>query len=167
MMLKRFLALLLIANGAVSFVLLSPHVSVYSKQVRTTKPLQPVRLVAKIQWTYSQENKVSMHAKNQNDDKKLAYDDGSGRGSILFAIVTAFCIWQFTIPPSFRRAYICSTPTCIEVRSACGNCVTAQEWSSDVMDYYKQGGGIQWDFSIDPRTVEQNKQKWDEVFVKK
>jgi hypothetical protein len=106
-------------------------------------------------------------AKNEDSDSDKMYVYGNDRGNVLLTIVMAFCIWQFSIPPSFRRAHICYTPACIEQRSLCSDCITLQEWSADVSAYYKNGGGVQWDFSIDPRTIEQNQQKWDEVFGKK
>lgn len=96
-----------------------------------------------------------------------AYDDGTGRGSIIFAVVLAFCVWQFTIPPKFRRSYICTSQACVELRSSCLDCVTIQEWTSDVLEYYRGGGGIQWDFSIDPKTLEKNQQMWEDTFGKK
>jgi hypothetical protein len=108
-----------------------------------------------------------LFAQNDSEDRTTNYEYGTERGSVLMAIVMAFCIWTFSIPPSFRRAHICYTPPCVEQRSACSDCVTGEEWISDVVDYYKGGGGIQWDFSIDPKTIEQNKQKWDDIFGNK
>lgn len=31
------------------------------------------------------------------------------------------------------------------------NCITAKEWTKGVGDYYKNGGGVQFDFSIEGR----------------
>lgn len=77
---------------------------------------------------------------------------GLGRGEVILPFVLAICIWMFSIPPEFRRARICPTA----VTSA--DCVTGAQWMEDVQNYYKNGGGIQWDFSIDPKTLEENKQ---------
>jgi hypothetical protein len=82
--------------------------------------------------------------------------DGADRGRYLFVFVLFICIWQFSIPPSFRRAKFCP-PACVKVRTACSStCVTFDEWTSDIVQYYRDGGGIQWDFSIDPKTLAEN-----------
>jgi hypothetical protein len=110
---------------------------------------------------------IRVFAQNGSEDRTTNYEYGTERGNILMAFVMAFCIWTFSIPPSFRRAHICYAQPCVEQRSACSDCVTGEEWISDVVNYYRGGGGIQWDFSIDPKTIEQNQQKWDEIFGKK
>lgn len=81
--------------------------------------------------------------------------DGTDVGIYILGFVFAICIWLFTIPPSFRRSNICTVSP--EVAPAV-NCVSLQEWISDVGDYYKGGGGIQWDFSIDPATLAKNEE---------
>jgi hypothetical protein len=88
--------------------------------------------------------------------KEVTYD-GADRGRYLFALVFLICIWQFSIPPSFRRAKFCP-PSCVQERSLCRTptCVTFGEWTSDIAQYYRDGGGIQWDFSIDPQTLAEN-----------
>lgn len=80
-------------------------------------------------------------------------DDGIGRGIPILGLVLVVILWTFTIPPEFRRAYIC-VDACNEYRDApqCNNCVTGEEWSNGVKEYYRNGGGIQWDFSIDPNS---------------
>jgi hypothetical protein len=82
--------------------------------------------------------------------------DGTGRGSYLLALVLIFNIWSFSIPVEFRRAHWCFSETCEQNRSlpACHDCVTFREWKDDIMDYYRNGGGIQWDFSVGEETKE-------------
>jgi len=75
---------------------------------------------------------------------------GEGRGAILLGIVLLFNVWIFSIPPSFRRAYICSSPACEEQR--CNDCVTLTEWTDGIKDYYQNGGGIQFDFTVAQET---------------
>ena len=100
-------------------------------------------------------------------EKKNQYDDGTGAGNIIFACVLAICVWLFTIPPDFRRAYFCPDSIyCREDQSLCENCVTWNEWFNAIRDYYKGGGGIQWDFSIDPKTLEKNQEFLDLVLPK-
>jgi hypothetical protein len=80
-------------------------------------------------------------------------NDGTGRGLYILGIVLLACVWSFTVPPKFRRAYICSD-RCAVNREApqCNNCVTSDEWTAGIKEYYANGGGIQWDFSIDPNS---------------
>lgn len=85
--------------------------------------------------------------------EKKGYDDGVDRGIPILAVTMLVILWCFTIPPEFRRAYICSD-RCVDQREnpQCNNCVTGEEWSNGVKEYYRNGGGIQWDFSIDPNS---------------
>lgn len=85
--------------------------------------------------------------------------DGSDRGSVLLAISWAICIWLFSIPTEFRRAVICPPSTRGQVEVS--NCVTWGEWTSGISAYYRNGGGVQFDFSIDPKTLEKNQQALD------
>jgi hypothetical protein len=94
---------------------------------------------------------------------KGKYDFGSGRGKIIQVIVLAVCVWSFSIPPEFRRARFCTTSGCVENRASCNDCVTFSEWKIKVIDYYKGGGGVNFDFSIDPATKEANKEMMDTV----
>jgi hypothetical protein len=85
--------------------------------------------------------------------------DGTGaRGPIILSLALLVVIWLFSIPPEFRRARICTLPVCVENRALCNDCQTITELREGIVGYYRNGGGIQFDFSIDPATVEQNKQ---------
>jgi hypothetical protein len=95
--------------------------------------------------------------------KKGKYDFGSDRGQVLQVLVLAICVWSFSIPPEFRRAHFCSTSRCVEDRASCNDCVTFSEWKIKVTDYYKGGGGVNFDFTIDPATKEANKEMVDKV----
>ncbi|GAX24180.1 hypothetical protein FisN_4Lh269 [Fistulifera solaris] len=86
------------------------------------------------------------------------YDGTAGRGLVLFGFVLFLCVWLFSIPPEFRRAYFCS-PACEENPIYCNDCVTPKEWVSGIVEYYQNGGGIQFDFSIDPKT----KRFWEDT----
>jgi hypothetical protein len=81
-------------------------------------------------------------------------DDISGtkRGIPILVLVLLGNLWCFTIPPEFRRAHICPTPSCVESRQSCYDCRTLNELRAGIADYYRGGGGIKWDFSIDPST---------------
>lgn len=84
---------------------------------------------------------------------------GQGRGSVLLGVVLLLNVWIFSIPPYFRRVHWCATPTCIENHVACDNCVTVSEWTAGIAEYYRNGGGIEFDFTIAPET----KKFWDDA----
>ena len=87
-----------------------------------------------------------------NTRLQMSKIDGSGRGTVIQVFVLAICVWIFTIPPEFRRAYICQTDGCIAERSKCNDCVTPSEWREGIAEYYKNGGGIEWNFEIGEQT---------------
>lgn len=68
-------------------------------------------------------------------------EDSQKRGYIVFAFVLLVNVWLFTIPVEFRRAYICPT-------SRAENCMPLASWVGGIKDYYANGGGIEFDFSI-------------------
>lgn len=75
---------------------------------------------------------------------------GIDRGLYLIAIVLLFNVWIFSIPPEFRRAKICSEEQVIQFPES--GCMTGAKWASGIKDYYANGGGISFDFSIDPKS---------------
>jgi hypothetical protein len=125
---------------------------------RNNAPHLPTSLSSKRQ---RQQQQVALTV--QQMASKGKYDFGSGRGKIIQVIVLAVCVWSFSIPPEFRRARFCTTSRCVESRASCNDCVTFSEWKIKVVDYYKGGGGVNFDFSIDPATKEANKEIMDSV----
>jgi hypothetical protein len=89
--------------------------------------------------------------------------DGKNRGKVIQVIVLSICVWFFSIPPEFRRTHFCPTSRCVENRATCYECTTFGEWKVRVADYYKGGGGVHFDFSIDPATKQFNKDLMDAV----
>lgn len=75
---------------------------------------------------------------------------GRDRGVPLLILACLGSLWFFTIPPEFRRAHICGNPICVENRAACYDCKTFGELKEEIVEYYQSGGGIQWDFTVDP-----------------
>ena len=84
--------------------------------------------------------------------------DGTGRGKYILAFSLASCLWIFSIPTEFRRAIICPSDACAEQRTLCNDCMTRDEWVGGIKEYYRNGGGVKFDFSIDPKTVTENEQ---------
>jgi hypothetical protein len=85
--------------------------------------------------------------------------DGSDRGSVLLVISWAICIWLFSIPTEFRRAVICP-PSTREQQVKVSNCVTWDEWTSGISAYYRNGGGIQFDFPLIQRRLRRISKRW-------
>ena len=109
---------------------------------------------------------------NQNDESSFQrkINDGSGRGAILLGIVMLLNVWLFSLPPSFRRQNVC-TPEVYERLEQAGvqpgderYCITMEMWKDSIADYYAKGGGVVFDLSIDPRTLERNKILWESTF---
>lgn len=87
-----------------------------------------------------------------SEDNNAAVD-GTGRGLVVMAISLFACVWIFSIPPEFRRAHICtSNRPSVVVDGSSSTCVPLGAWVDDVADYYKGGGGVHFDFSIDQST---------------
>lgn len=90
----------------------------------------------------------AMHQTNNNSDL-----DGTTRGIPILIAALLVCIWSFSIPPEFRRAHICMTDQCvpIENRKYCHDCKTMKELKEGIQQYYANGGGVQFDFSIEEK----------------
>jgi len=103
----------------------------------------------------------SLPTRRSFDSSTVLYSkiDGSREGNYLLVLALAICVWMFSIPTEFRRAHFCASNECVERRAACNDCITLSEWSTGVADYYKNGGGVEFDFSIDPAT----KKTWEQA----
>ncbi len=95
-----------------------------------------------------------MKSQNEIDDSvpsrnnENADPTGLKRGLVLFPVVVLIATWLFTIPPEFRRARICTEQQVIDNPGS--KCITAGNWVKGVQEYYRNGGGIKFDFTIDP-----------------
>mmetsp|Transcript_2087 Transcript_2087/g.3062 ORF Transcript_2087/g.3062 Transcript_2087/m.3062 type:complete len:172 (-) Transcript_2087:4-519(-) len=99
---------------------------------------------------------TSLQNQNNNDNESLDYDDGRSNGLVLLGVICAVAVWLFSIPTEFRRSSICSK----EDAAVYDNCYTWKQWTSGISQYYQEGGGVQFDFSIDPKTQAKNAQKF-------
>jgi len=90
----------------------------------------------------------SMIMRSKNEDRIESDPTGRKRGLILLPIVLLIAIWLFSIPPEFRRARICSEQQVIDNPGS--KCITGENWVKGVQEYYRNGGGVEFDFSIDP-----------------
>jgi hypothetical protein len=83
--------------------------------------------------------------------RKSQADASEKRGLVLFAIATIVAVWLFTIPVEIRRAHIGTADVCVQNRAYCYDCKTLQELKGAVLEYYANGGGIKFDFSVEPK----------------
>jgi hypothetical protein len=118
---------------------------------------------------FSPPRKTALLAGNDNDGNgEYQATTSYGKlkeGGVLLTLVLTVCAWLFTIPPEFRRAYMCPAEIyCNQDPTVCQECTTWGQWFDGVGEYYKGGGGIHWDFSVDPKTVEKNQNKMDNMF---
>jgi hypothetical protein len=79
--------------------------------------------------------------------------DLEGRSGGIPLLIASFIVsaWFFTIDPQIRRTHLCTSPRCVEDREYCYDCKTFGEFKEMILDYYRYGGGIKWDFSIEPK----------------
>jgi hypothetical protein len=97
---------------------------------------------------------------DNNDGDQVKKMGGMDEGAVIFTVVFAVCVWIFSIPTEFRRARFCSE----EQSATYAQCKTVGQWTSGVADYYKNGGGVKFDFSIDPATLEENAELQKELY---
>lgn len=72
---------------------------------------------------------------------------GIQRGLYLLGIVMIFNVWIFSIPPEFRRAKICTEEQVVMYPNS--GCMTGNQWIGGIKEYYTNGGGINFDFTIE------------------
>mmetsp|Transcript_8875 Transcript_8875/g.13649 ORF Transcript_8875/g.13649 Transcript_8875/m.13649 type:complete len:166 (+) Transcript_8875:104-601(+) len=123
-----------------------------SKQLSHGQQQQQRLLTLETVQKKQQSTSVLFESNNDNYNGPNKAVDGTGRGVILQGFVFLVTLWMFSIPPEFRRSYFCGSPRCEANRSLCHNCVTGKEWVDGVTEYYKNGGGVQFDFTISEET---------------
>ena len=94
-----------------------------------------------------------LHMSQEKKKRYQVYEESEKRGNILFAFSLLVCVWSFSIPPELRREHFCFSEKCRLDNTAplCYDCITFSEWTGKVADYYKGGGGIKFDFSIEEK----------------
>ena len=117
----------------------------------TTTPLSPVSnnflshniRIATISSTSTCNHEVTALKMAQSDI------DGTKTGAYFMAVVLIANVWLFSIPTEFRRAHI--YPEGNAGLYTDPKAMTASDWANGVAEYYKSGGGINFDFSIEGR----------------
>lgn len=91
---------------------------------------------------------IILYADNRGSETGETDPTGLRRGAVLLPFTVLVAAWLFTIPVEFRRARFCTEE---QVRLyPDSKCVTPGNWVKGIQDYYQEGGGIEWDFTIDP-----------------
>lgn len=72
---------------------------------------------------------------------------GLNRGAYIMGMVLLLNVWVFSIPPEFRRAKICTEEQVVMFPNS--GCMTGGMWVDGVKEYYANGGGVHFDFTID------------------
>eukprot|EP00581_Thalassiosira_minuscula_P011376 CAMPEP_0183730248 /NCGR_PEP_ID=MMETSP0737-20130205/32343_1 /TAXON_ID=385413 /ORGANISM="Thalassiosira miniscula, Strain CCMP1093" /LENGTH=153 /DNA_ID=CAMNT_0025962693 /DNA_START=31 /DNA_END=492 /DNA_ORIENTATION=+ len=73
--------------------------------------------------------------------------DGMREGTVILGLALLLNVWMFSIPPEFRRARFC-TEEDVKLYPE-KHCTTFGAWRQGVADYYANGGGVNFDFSIE------------------
>lgn len=84
---------------------------------------------------------------------------GTGlQGKAILAMGCLLSAWIFTIPPSFRRHNFCTEADTIKYPEVC---TTTSKFAADIKEYYANGGGIKWDFTVADST-RANLDRWSQ-----
>lgn len=113
--------------------------------VKTLRKGSPVSLTT----SSPNHNRALKMAADDEERTKSSKIDGSVGGTYFLAAVLLANVWLFTIPTEFRRAHLYPEGNAGLYSDPKG--MTAKEWSAGVAQYYANGGGIKFDFSIEGR----------------
>lgn len=91
------------------------------------------------------------YSTRDDDERPRFYQESEKRGAYLLSLALLLCVWSFSIPVELRRDHWCFTSQCASNRSACYDCITFGEWFEKVRDYYANGGGIRFDFTVEEK----------------
>jgi hypothetical protein len=94
-------------------------------------------------------NNNSNNDSNNKSPELLPDPTGLRNGLVILPIVLALCVWMFSIPTEFRRARLCSQEQVVLYPDS--KCITFQDWTGGIANYYRNGGGVQFDFSIEDK----------------
>eukprot|EP00571_Detonula_confervacea_P012390 CAMPEP_0172304506 /NCGR_PEP_ID=MMETSP1058-20130122/5897_1 /TAXON_ID=83371 /ORGANISM="Detonula confervacea, Strain CCMP 353" /LENGTH=110 /DNA_ID=CAMNT_0013015757 /DNA_START=156 /DNA_END=488 /DNA_ORIENTATION=- len=72
---------------------------------------------------------------------------GLNRGKYILVLAMMFNIWLFSIPTEFRRARFCTDEDVLLHPDK--GCTTFGAWREGIAEYYANGGGVKFDFSIE------------------
>jgi hypothetical protein len=73
--------------------------------------------------------------------------DGLKNAPFILLGAVVLGIWLFSVPSDYRRARLCSEQQVIDNPGS--RCMTFETWSNGIVDYYKNGGGVNFDFTVE------------------
>ena len=130
-----FIPILIHYNQCSAFLNTPIKNNLNTKQYTKPNPCRPAKQ------TQFQRNLTLQSTKNKADPLGLK------RGSVVLVIAVIYNIWLFSIPPEYRRAKTCSAEQ-VQAKLNC-HCITNEDWWSGVKEYYRDGGGVHFDLSIE------------------
>lgn len=135
----------LMARDSAAFVptkVLNQHASSASTSTRTsTTPFSTQQTQGATTTT------LFLKEDNESDYRNSVYGLNVGRGPLILGLAMLMNIWLFSIPVEFRRARFCDEQQTLANPDS--KCTTPQAWAQGITQYYRNGGGIQFDFSIE------------------
>ena len=102
---------------------------------------------SRISTSFSQNHKALKMAADDEERTKSSKIDGSVGGTYFFAAVLLANVWLFTIPTEFRRAHLYPEGNAGLYSDPKG--ITTKDWAAGVAQYYANGGGVKFDFSVE------------------
>ncbi|KAK1735076.1 hypothetical protein QTG54_014142 [Skeletonema marinoi] len=102
---------------------------------------------SRISTSFSQNHKALKMAADDEERTKSSKIDGSVGGTYFLAAVLLANVWLFTIPTEFRRAHLYPEGNAGLYSDPKG--ITAKDWAAGVAQYYANGGGVKFDFSVE------------------
>mmetsp|Transcript_8648 Transcript_8648/g.13451 ORF Transcript_8648/g.13451 Transcript_8648/m.13451 type:complete len:155 (-) Transcript_8648:1400-1864(-) len=102
-----------------------------------------------ISTTSSNHDRALKMAADDEERTKSSKIDGSAGGTYFLAAVLLANVWLFTIPTEFRRAHLYPEGNAGLYSDPKG--ITAKDWAAGVAQYYGNGGGVKFDFSVEGR----------------
>ena len=127
-----------------SFTTLTPSRAA-SRFVSNQQPLQFLDRSTETQQTFVSHTTTALQMSGgSNPDVDT---DGTEAGKYLLFLVLLVNVWAFSIPVEFRRATFCTEE---QVRlNPDSHCITFENWKSGIVDYYANGGGVNFDFTVE------------------
>jgi hypothetical protein len=152
-MMMNFKAVLLLALALAVLGMVSPVACFSPAHQRVTTTARSQRSLSPFGLEREEHKAPSVILYSSDKERKSRSETGETdptglrRGVVLLPLAVLVAVWLFTIPVEFRRAQFCSEE---QVRlNPNSKCITPDNWVKGIQDYYQQGGGIDFDFTID------------------
>ena len=144
-------SLLVLAIACSNFASVASFTTLSKEVTRNKAKIAEIPAYKNSQWisTSCSKHGALQMAANDEERTKMSKIDGSEGGTYFLAAVLLVNVWLFSIPTEFRRAHLYPEGNAGIYSDPKG--MTAKDWASGVAQYYANGGGIKFDFSIEGR----------------